>query len=278
MADQSALLPFAQLDFPGAPALADGRFIVRPPGEPESEPDVLAVRTLGASRARARLRRGRPVPLESEPDATPLPLARITLVKAIRFDGPEAASRWLEEVSDDDELAAGLAAEVARTANRALAAHRVSAPDPYAADLHAGDAIAVRFGYGSGQEVSEGRWQAALELHERRRRSIRAELIDGVGSQERIAAVLGGRDSVRPEESLLVDAERAAEQGREQLAALTLGAALDALAGSGGDPGEAAAPAEALRRGALSGGSVDTRTLKQTLRSARRAIRAERAG
>lgn len=275
MADQSALLPFAQLDFAGAAALGDGRFLVRPPSQADSDPDVLAVRTLGASRARARLRRGRPVALESEPDATPLPLARMTLIKAIRFESPEAASKWLEEVSDDDDLAAGLASEVSRTANRALAAHRVSAPDLYAADLHAGDAIAIRFGYGTGQEVSEGRWQAALELHERRRRSIRAELIDGVGSQERIAAVLGGRDSVRPEESLLIDAERAAEQGREELAALTLSAALGALAGAGGDPGEAAEPAEALRRLALSGGGVDTRTLKQTLRSARRAIRAE---
>ncbi len=276
MADPSALLPFAQLDFPGEVALGGGRFLVRPPGEEAADPDVLVLKTLGASRARSRLRRGRPVPLESEPDPTPLPLTRVTLIKAIPFEGAEGAASWLEQVSGDDELAAGLSAEVAATLNRALEAHRVAAPDRYAADVHAGEAIAIRFGYGTGQEVSEGRWAAAVELHEKRRRSVRVELVDGVGAQERIAAVLGGRDRVLPEESLLIDAERAAAQGRPALSAITLAAALETLARGGGDPGEAGDATSRLQQRALSGTEIDTRDLDQTLRVARRAIRAGR--
>lgn len=269
-----ALLPFAQLDFAGSLELADGRYLVRPDGEPDADPDVLTLRTLGAERARSRLRRGKPVALEQEPGATPLPLSRLSLVKALPFADEPAAADWLRKVGDDDELAAALAAETAQTANRALLAYRVAAPDAYAADLHPQAAIAVRFGYGSGQEVAEGRWSEAIELSEGRRRSLRAQVMDGVGAQERIAAVLGGRDRIRPDESLLVDAERAAREGRPALAVLSLGAALEALAGGGGDPGEARAAAAELRGAAVSGGEIDAEALRRALRAARRAIRA----
>jgi hypothetical protein len=134
-----SLLPFAQLDLPGRLALADGRYLVRAPDGTEGDPpqpDVLAVCTLGAPRARSRLRRGKPVALEHEPGAEPLSLARVTLVRARPLPDGDAAERWLERISDDAELAAGLATETARTLNRALQAYRVAAPDPYAADIH----------------------------------------------------------------------------------------------------------------------------------------------
>lgn len=270
------LLPFAQLDFAGALPLPDGRYLVRPPGEPEADPDVLALRTLGAERSSSRRRRGKPVPLEREPGASPLPLSRLTLIKALPFEDEEAAADWLRQVGSDDELAASLTAEAARTANRALLAHRVAAPDAYAADLHPQEAVSVRFGYGSGQEVAEGRWSEALELPDSQRRGLRAQVMDGVGAQERIAAVLGGRDQVRPDESLLIDAERAAEEGRPELALITLGAALEALARAGGDPGEARTALADLRPPGARDAPIDPTALQKTLRSARRAVRALR--
>ncbi len=169
------LLPFAQLDFAGTIALGAGRYLVRPPGEADADPDVLVIRTLGAVRAGSRLRRGKPVPLETEPPPDPLTLSRLTLAKAIPFAGADEARAWLDAVLADEEITGALLDEVIRTTNRALHAYRVAAPDPYAGDLDIETAVAIRFGYGSGQQVAEGRWDAAAELPERRRRSVRAE-------------------------------------------------------------------------------------------------------
>ena len=200
--------------------------------------------------------------------------AALTLVKAMPFADAAAAADWLRQVAADEDIAGELTAEATRTVNRALLAHRVAAPDAYAGDLHHSAAVSVRFGYGSGQEVADGRWSEAYELPEAGRRSLRAQVIDGVGAQERVAAVLGGREAVGAEESLLIDAERAAAEGREPLAALTFAAALEALRRAGSDPGEAAAEVADLRERALSGRPVDAEQLRLALRAARRAIRA----
>ena len=269
------LLPFAQLAFPGALVLGEGRYVVR--AAPGDAPDVLALRLLGAPRAASRLKRGRPVALEREPDATPIPMSRVTLVKSAPFGDEDAARAWLDEVSGDDEMTAGLTAEACRTVNRALLAHRVAAPDAYAADLHPAAAVAVRFGYGSGEEVAEGRWSSAFELPEAKRRGLRSALIDGVGAQERIAAVLGGRDEVRAEESLLVAAELAAAERRYAEAAITAAAAAQTLASSERPAAGAAEVVDStsrLRRAALAGGPIGERELREALRGLRRAVRA----
>ena len=129
------LLPFAQLDFAGALALGDGRYLARPAGEPDADADVLVIRTLGAVRAGSRLRRGKPRPLESEPSPDPLAMTPPTLTKALPFADEAAADEWLERVVADDEVTSGAARRGRRDVNRALLAYRVSAPDPYAADI-----------------------------------------------------------------------------------------------------------------------------------------------
>lgn len=275
------LLPFAQLDLPGELPLDDGRYLVRPPGEVKARPDVLVLRTLGAPRSRSRLRRGRPQAVPEEPAGTPLPLSRITLVKAIPFAEPDGAERWLKEVSGDDELALGLAREVSTTVNRAMLAHRVAAPDPHAADVHPGQAVAVRFGYGSGDEVAAGRWTAARELPEGRRRSLRSELVDGVGAQERIAGVLGGRDQVSTAESLLLSAEHEEAEGRLALALALVGTALRAAEEEGADAAEAASALAGAREAtsaARAGAPPDADQVRKALRAARREISAQRRG
>jgi hypothetical protein len=253
------LLPFAQIDLAGTLPLPDGRYVTRPEGEPDAAPDVLALRTLGAARARSRRRRGRPVPLAGEPGAAPLQLTRVTLVKARPLEREDEAADWLSRVSSDEQLAEQLLEETTRTVNRALLAHRVAAPDPYATD----------------EDVADGRWRAAVELPETQRRGLRSELIDSVGAQERVAAVLGGRDSVAPYEVLLVEAELAARERRRDLAALTLAAALESLARAGGDVGAAAGAARELQDRALGGREIDERALSEALRAARRAVRSD---
>ncbi|MBK5116304.1 MAG: hypothetical protein JJE23_05215 [Thermoleophilia bacterium] len=269
-----SLLPFAQLDLPGSFPLADGRYVARPAREPEAQPDVLVVRTLGAARARSRLKRGRPVPLEREPEALPLQLSRLTLIKALPFDDQASAEEWLQRVGADHEIAGKLAAEAAHTVNRALLAHRVAAPDPYAADIHPDNAVFIRFGYGSGEEVADGRWSEAVEMPEGRRRAMRTATMDGVGASERVASVLSARDTVLAHEALLVEAELAAGEDRLALAALALAAAIESLLRAGGDDGGAAETAGKLRERALSGAEIDPEALREALREARRAIRA----
>ena len=269
-----SLLPFAQLDLPGSFPLADGRYVARPAGEPEAQPDVLVVRTLGAARARSRLKRGRPVPLEREPEALPLQLSRLTLIKALPFDDQASAEEWLQRVGADHEIAGKLAAEAAHTVNRALLAHRVAAPDLYAADIHPEDAVVIRFGFGSGDEVADGRWSEAVEMPEGRRQTMRTATMDIVGAQQRVASVLSARDVVLAHEALLVEAELAAAEDRRPLAALALAAAIDSLLRTGGDAGDASGPAATLRERALSGAEIDPEALRSALREARRAIRA----
>lgn len=219
------LLPMAQLDLPGELPLEDGRFIVRPAGEPDGDADVLAVRTLGATRARKRLFGGAPKPTEPSEGGPPLRVSRVTLAKAKPFADVEAARSWLAEVSASEEVSKGLAAETARTLNRALRAHRAAAGDPYATDVHHGSAVAIRFGFGSGDELVEGRWSEAVEMPESGRRALLAASRADVGPQERVAAVLGAREDVAPFEELLAGAHRAINEQRPAEAAVMVEAA-----------------------------------------------------
>ena len=48
--------------------------------------------------------------------------------------------------------------------NRAIHGHRLAASDPYVSEVRAGQALATRIGYGSGEQVAEGDWEDAREL------------------------------------------------------------------------------------------------------------------
>lgn len=274
------LLPFAQLDFAGRLAVDEGRYLVRPQDGPDSEPDVLAVRILGAARARGRLKRGKVMPIETGTSPTPLQLSRVTLIKSVPFEDAGAAETWLERISSDKDLSEGLAREVSRTYNRAMLAHRVSAPDPYAADVNAGNASAIRFGFGTGDEVAEGRWEQARELPEERREGLRSRIYDGVGAQLRISGVLKGADAVGPEEELLIDAERALSERRLAKAALCGNLALEVAARRGTDVGEARGMIRPLNERAMTGreAEISREDLEKALRASRKAIRAKRPG
>lgn len=269
-----SLLPFAQLDLAGRLGLADGRYLVSAAGQPDASQtaagrpagDVLALRTLGAPRASSRLRRGRPRPVEDDA-ASPLPLTRVTFVKGAPFDSTERAADWLDQVSADGALAEALIGEATRALNRAILAYRIAAPDPYARERDPGEAVAVRLGFGTGDQLADGHWSEARELPPERRRSPRSELIDGVGATERVAAVLGGRDSVTPVEELAVAAELAFHEQRLPAALAIAGAAVELLGpGRSGPAGELAARLRAA-------GDPSREAVRELLAALREALR-----
>lgn len=185
--------------------------------------------TLGAPRSSPKLRRGKPRDVEVQPSPAPLPLSRATVVRPRPFADSAAADDWLERVSADRELAAALATEATQRINRALHAHRTAAGDPNVADVHPARAMAIRFGFGSGEEVADGRWRRAREMPEGERRGLLQRDYEAMRPQERIAAVLGGRERVGAHEELILRARGDLDAGRAATAALGLHAGLEAL-------------------------------------------------
>jgi hypothetical protein len=84
----------------------------------------------------------------------------------------------------------------------------------------------VRIGYGSGDQVADGRWTSAYEVPEPRERVRRAE---GLMPQERLAAILGGSDHTLVAEELVLRARLDLDGDRPREAALQARVALEAL-------------------------------------------------
>jgi hypothetical protein len=203
---------------------------------------VLVVQTLGApAPSRRRRRRARAV----EPDASPptLPLARVTAVRAHEpFDSAAEADVWLAGATGDGDAVEAALGEGIALLNRALHAQAAASADPLAAERRADDAATARIGYGSGEQVATGTFAAAREVDVRgggysRRRRREEEL----RPQERLAAVLGGRERLDASETLILRARADLDAGRRREAALQLRVGLEAilveLDGALADPG-----------------------------------------
>lgn len=229
--------------------------------------------TLGAPRAAPRLRRGRAQPLADPPEATPLPLTRVTLIRPRPFADDDAAADWLRRIGSDRELRTSLAREAAAQLNRLLHAHRTAAGDPYLADVDPARAEALRFGYGTGDEVADGRWHAASELADAERRKLVRRDYELLRPQERVAAVLGGREAVGPHEELIVRARGDLDAGRLATAALGLAAAMRALRATGAGPDDAASAAADVEDAVLAGREPDRDALAAAIRAAEATIR-----
>ena len=225
------LFGFAQLDFAGVLPLADGRYLQR--GEEEQ---VLVTRTLG-SPLQPHRRRRRAKGVDPEPAAAPLPLARVTAIRAFApFADEEEAQRWLEHATEAEETADEIVADAVVLLNRALHAQWVASAEPHSAELSPERAVAVRIGFGAGEEVADGRFSEAREVDvwatgasRRRRRE------EGMQPQERVAAVLGGRERFDVCETLLLRARADLDAGRRREAALQLRIGLEALLAELGD-------------------------------------------
>jgi hypothetical protein len=227
-----------QFEFAGALGVGDGRYLARDDQRAES---VLVIETLGAPAPPARRRKR---PREADSGAAPhaLPLSRATAIRAYEpFASAEAASAWLAGAASAEGTVDQLVAEGIRLLNRALHAQATASADPYGQEVNAAQAVLVRIGCGSGDEVASGRFSIAHEVDVRGGTSRRRRREEELHPQERVAAVLGGREQIDSCETLLLRARADLDAGRNREAALQLRVGLEALlvelAGAMIDPG-----------------------------------------
>jgi len=171
--------------------------------------EVIVIRG-GEAPGRSRRWRRRP------PAPTP-PVTRATVIAAGERE-EEPARAWLA-AAGEAEAAAALA-----VLNRAVHCHAIAAADPYVAEVAPWRVLGRRLGYGTGEEVAEGRWPAGRELAPATPPRERSLLLR---PQERLAALLSGRDVALAAETLALRARLDLDQGREREAALELRGALE---------------------------------------------------
>lgn len=227
-----ARFPFVQLELAGTTGLEDGRYLGHDPER------VLVVRVAGAP-APARRRLNQPKPKDADPGAGPpqVPVTTLTAVRPAPFADDALAGRWLAGLRDDPEAIEVEISDGVAFINIAVHAHRASVLDPDQADVSAEHALVVRIGFGSGDELVEGRFSEAIEVPH----SVRRRRAEALRPQERVAAVLSGREAVAACELLLLRARSDLDAGRVREAALQLRVGLEALLA---DRGELRAPGQ----------------------------------
>lgn len=219
------LFGFVQLDLAGAVAVADGRYVLRD-GEQER---VLVLDTIGAPPP-PRRRRRRPREAEAAGGADTVPLTRATTVRAFApFEAAAEGSIWLERAVAEDDSIDALVDEGLNALNRALHANTVASGDPGLQTLGIQAVVATRIGYGSGEEVADSAYTAAREVDPRTGASRRQQRAEDLAPQERVAAILGGREQLDACETLLLRARADLDAGRAREAALQLRVGFEAL-------------------------------------------------
>jgi hypothetical protein len=260
---------FVQFEFPWRLGPEPGRYTIRE-RLGEAPTHILVLSALGAPERRLLGPRRRPRPAPAEPPPMPVPTSRATLVDTAAATSREAAERRLREA----DLEALVDAGVARL-NRVLHAHRVAVADPYAREVAREQALIVRVGYGDGEHVADGRWDRAHELPAAVQKAGGRRRTAALRPQERLAALLAGRDAALACEELALRARSDLDAGRLREAALQLRAAFDAalaelepwreqaalgprLAALRALDGDVAAAADAALRGGLDDEHVET--------------------
>lgn len=174
---------------------------------------------------RRRFGRARPKPAEPGSERAQVPLTTLTAIRAEELGGEETAAAWLEGLRSDEEARDAELAAALGLVNRAVHAHRAAVLDPSIPDVAPDRALAIRIGYGEGEPLADGRFARAIEvpLGTRPRRG------EALRPQERLAAVLGGRDRVAACELLLIRARADLDAGRARECALQVRVGLEAL-------------------------------------------------
>lgn len=198
------------------------------------------------------------------------------MCRSAPFPSAREATEWLSSADHNEEVTTALG-----VLNRALHAHRIATADPYVPEVSSDGALVVRIGYGSGDDVADGRYAEALKLPRgglrRARRSMEAP-------EERFAMLLSGREVALPAEELVLRARADLTAGRTGEAALQARVAVEALmAGlSGPAVDEAAAHRGAIgeaANAALRGGAAEhTAALEEAIAAMERALKRRRLG
>jgi hypothetical protein len=204
------LFLFVQLEFPWELGPPDGRYLLR--GRPEREPEhVVVLNTLGAARRVEGMLRGRrrtrPHPVAPEPEPTPVALTRATVIDPEAVASDAQAQAWLRALDPERETLA--ATEVL---GRVLHAYRIATADPYIHEPSPARALAIRAGWGEGEQVADGHWRQAMALPWREPRAHRR--VAALRPQERLSVLLGAREEALLCEELALRARRDLDQGR----------------------------------------------------------------
>lgn len=218
-----------QFELAGVLPLADGRYLARG-ADAEEQESVLVLERVGAPQASGkRRRRSREVEAGAEP--RPLTLTRATAIRAFApFEDIATAARWLDEACEAEDAVDVLVAEGLVLVNRALHAQAVASANPYSkAELEAESMERVLIGYGSGEEVADSRFAEARAIDTRPRETRRRRREEELQPQERVGAVLRGREQFDACETLLLRARADLDAGRTREAALQLRVGLEAL-------------------------------------------------
>jgi hypothetical protein len=240
---------FVQFEFAFPLGPADGRYLTR--ADPEADPErIIVLRTTGAA-PRPLMGRRRPRRAEGDEPA-PVPVVRAMVIDTEPLDSADAGAAWLDDVRGSADIYHAAADDAARELNRLLRAHRAAAADHAVRDVAAAAANAVRIGYGSGDQVAEGAYAEAYDLPPEDERSKVRRRASVLAPDERLAAILGGRDRVLACEELVLRARADIDAGHPREAALQARIALEALLAEldSEDAGELAADREAIGQAA----------------------------
>lgn len=182
---------------------------------------VLVLKTLGAPVRKRRPGRRRPDHEHALPQPAPAEVTttRATLVGASQLGAPGAD--WLRDA--DIELEARTAIAVI---DSVVHLHRSASADACVPVVTRERALVVRVGYGAGEQVADGRWTDAVTVAEAA--AGRRERSGVLRPQERLAAILGGRDVALACEELTLRARLDADAGRWREAAFQMRVALEA--------------------------------------------------
>jgi hypothetical protein len=199
-----------QWEFAGRLGPPPGRYVVRR----YAGDDVRQVIVVGEpTAAEPRRRRRRRTP--AGPAAAVAPVTRVTVIDAHPLEDPAA---WLRDAH------AGIAAAAL---GRLVGLHRIAAADPWVADPDPARALVTRVGYGPGEVVAEGAWEAARELTpDEAPRRPRLRRGPDLQPHERLAALLSARDAALACEELALRARGDLDRERHCEAAIQLEAAL----------------------------------------------------
>jgi hypothetical protein len=180
---------------------------------------VLVVTTTTAARPQRRRVGRRALPAAGA--APTVDIGRATLIAADPLDID--AETWLRAHDVEAEVAAALA-----TMNRVIDVHRIAAADPAAPPLTRAACLLVRVGTGAGDQVAHGRWHHAVAVGPPPPGD-RPDRTAVLRPQERLGAVLAGRDVALACELLTLRARADADAGRWREAAFQLRVALEAV-------------------------------------------------
>lgn len=195
-----------------------------------------------------------------------LPVTRVTVIRPGTLGDAAEAERWLADLRESEERCDELIDEGLGILNRALHHHRVATQNPYGGGVSATAALATRVGYGTGEELADGRWTEALDVPPAPGPRARA---DALRPQERLAAALGRREDTLACETLLLRARADLDGNRDREAAFQLRVGLEALLaeiGPEATPVEGSGAAAALAEGQAAAQVADLAALEERRR------------